>query len=261
MNLNYRLLVFVCAAYFFSPVSAEDAPYHHLHLTATNAAEAAAWYAEHMGGELARGDQGVDFDETLVIFFVKEDFPGSSGSSVDHIGFSFPDLAAKMSAYEAAGVKILSEVRDVQGKFKFAFVEDPWGTKIEVMEDPNQFGFHHIHLKSADPEATFDWYEASFGGTRDKFAGMLPALRYGSVWLLIQNTGGAEVVGTTGRAIDHLGWSFPDLDAAAVDLKARGVKFTMEPRPYLNLRIAFIEGPDGVSIELVQPPAQPPASE
>ena len=46
------------------------------------------------------------------------------------------------------------------------------------------------------------------------------------------------------------------LDAAAVDLKAKGVKFTMEPRPFRNLKIAFIEGPDGVSIELVQPAAE-----
>ena len=240
----------------FEASASADAPYHHLHLTATDATEAATWYAEHMDGKLARGDTGVDYDTVMVIFFVKEDFPGSSGSSVDHIGFSFPDLAVKMKSFEAAGIKILSEVRDVRGKFKFAFVEDPWGTKIEVMEDPNQVGLHHIHLKSADPDATFDWYEAAFGGKRDRFAGMLPALRYGSVWLLVQNSGETELTGTTGRAIDHLGWSFPDLDTAAVDLKARGVKFTMEPRPYLNLRIAFIEGPDGVSIELVQPAAE-----
>jgi catechol 2,3-dioxygenase-like lactoylglutathione lyase family enzyme len=255
MNLDRCLLFLGCLALLAAPAVAE-APYHHVHLTATDAGEAAAWYAEHMGGELARGGQGVDYDGVLVIFFVKEDFPGSDGSAVDHIGFSFPDLAAKMSAYEAAGVKILSEVRDVQGKFKFAFVEDPWGTKIEVMEDPNQVGFHHIHLKGADPDAIFDWYEAAFGGTRDSFAGMLPALRYGTVWLLVQNSRGAEVAATTGRAIDHLGWSFADLDAAAVDLKAKGVKFTMEPRPFRDLKIAFIEGPDGVSIELVQPAAE-----
>lgn len=245
----------ICAVGFASSVAA-DAPYHHLHLTATDANEAAAWYAQHMGGELTRAGQGVDYGGVLVIFFVKEDFPGSSGSSVDHIGFSFPDLAAKMASYEAAGVKILSEVRDVQGKFKYAFVEDPWGTKIEVMQDPNQVGFHHIHLKSANPQATFDWYKAAFGGTREQFAGMLPALGYGSVWLLVQDAKGVEVAGTAGRAIDHLGWSFPDLDAAALDLKAAGVKFTMEPRPYRNLKIAFIEGPDGVSIELVQPAAE-----
>lgn len=232
-----------------------DAPYHHLHLTATNATEAATWYAEHMGGDLAREGQAIDYDGVLVLFFVKDEFRGSSGSSVDHIGFSFPDLAAKMKEFEAAGINILSEVRDVPGKFKFAFIEDPWGTKIEVMEDPNQVGFHHIHLKNADPDAALDWYETAFGGKRTSFAGMLPALRYGSVWLLIQASHGADVAPSKGRSIDHLGWSFADLDAAAVELKANGVEFAMEPRPYRDLKIAFIEGPDGVRIELVQPAA------
>jgi catechol 2,3-dioxygenase-like lactoylglutathione lyase family enzyme len=255
MKLIRSLFLLVCVSCFVSPVVA-DAPYHHLHLTATDAAEAAAWYVEHMGGDLVREGQGVDYDGVLLIFFVKEDFAGSSGSSVDHIGFSFGDLAAKMSSYKAAGIKILSEVRDVQGKFKFAFVEDPWGTKIEVMQDPNQIGLHHIHLMTSNPEATFDWYEAAFGGTRERLAGKHPGLRYGNVWLLVKDSQGAELAGTKGRAIDHLGWSFPDLDAAAVDLKAAGVKFTMEPRPFRNLKIAFIEDPDGVSIELVQPPAE-----
>ena len=45
----------------------------------------------------------------------------------------------------------------------------------------------------------------------------------------------------------------PDLDAAAAALKAKGVEFTLEPkqaRP--GLRIAFVRGPQGISIELLQ---------
>jgi catechol 2,3-dioxygenase-like lactoylglutathione lyase family enzyme len=41
-------------------------------------------------------------------------------------------------------------------------------------------------------------------------------------------------------------------DAAVAELKAKGAEFTMEPttiRP--NVRIAFLRGPQGVSIELV----------
>ena len=44
-----------------------------------------------------------------------------------------------------------------------------------------------------------------------------------------------------------------DFDGYCDDLKAKGVKFTMDPvniNP--NLRIAFIEAPDGESIELLQ---------
>ena len=161
MKILYAILL-LCS----SPVLA-TAPYHHMHLTADDPAAAAAWYQQHMGGELVRGGQAVQYDDVLFVWFKKDaGFPGSEGSSIDHIGFSFPDLAERMTSYEAAGVKVLSEARDVRGLFKFAFVEDPWGTKIEVMEDPETLGFHHIHLKGPEPEEIFDWYQASFGGER-----------------------------------------------------------------------------------------------
>ncbi len=236
-----------------TPVLA-GAPYHHMHLTATDPAEAAAWYHEHMGGELVRDGQAVLYDDVLVIWFQKEaGFEGSDGSSVDHIGFSFEDLAARMASYEAAGVKILREAIDVRGLFKFAFVEDPWGTKIEVMEDHDTLGFHHIHLKGPEPERIFDWYESSFGGERTRYKGMLPALLYDDVWLLVQGSS-EEMAATRGRAIDHLGWGYTDLTAAAEELKAKGVKFTMDVRPFRNFKIAFVEGPGGVNIELVEFP-------
>ena len=43
-----------------------------------------------------------------------------------------------------------------------------------------------------------------------------------------------------------------DIDAAVAELKAKGAEFTMEPttiRP--NVRIAFLRGPQNVSVELI----------
>ena len=42
-----------------------------------------------------------------------------------------------------------STFRDVPGLFKIAFIFDPWGTRIELAEDPDYLGFHHIHLSAA----------------------------------------------------------------------------------------------------------------
>ena len=83
---------------------------------------------------------------------------------------------------------------------------------------------------------------------------MLDALKYGSVWLLVQGSGKAELAPTEGRAVDHLGWGFADLEKEAVRLKEMGVNFTLEPMKYRDFKIAFIDGPDGVRIELVQRP-------
>lgn len=232
---------------------AQAADWHHIHLSAPDTAAAATWYADNFDGTAAKfGPLDVTVVQGTTIGFQKlpEGFPGSVGSSVDHIGFSVEDLEAKIKAFEDGGTKILVPVRSI-GTFKLAFIEDPWGTKIEVVQDPDIIGFHHIHLHTPDPDATLAWYADAFGGEVTKFLGFLPAIKYNGIWLIAQKTKAKEP--TKGRAIDHLGWSFGDLDKAAEELKAKGVKFTLEPMAFQNLKISFIEGPDGVRIELVQP--------
>jgi hypothetical protein len=46
--------------------------------------------------------------------------------------------------------------------------------------------------------------------------------------------------------------STANLDATAARLKAEGVKFLEEVRPWGNSRAAMIEGPDRVAIEIVE---------
>jgi catechol 2,3-dioxygenase-like lactoylglutathione lyase family enzyme len=95
------------------------------------------------------------------------------------------------------------------------------------------------------------WIAENFGGERVKLKGRIDALKYGSVWVLAQKSN-EETAASNGRAIHHLSWRAANLDKTATDLKAKGVKFTMEPRPYGALRIAFVEGPSGLRVELVQ---------
>jgi len=54
------------------------------------------------------------------------------------------------------------------------------------------------------------------------------------------------------RGLDHFGLTVSGIDAVAAELKKKGVEFTREPttvRP--GVRICFIRGPEGVSIELL----------
>lgn len=53
--------------------------------------------------------------------------------------------------------------------------------------------------------------------------------------------------------VDHFGVAVDDMDAAVTDLKTKGVHFVVEPmqvRP--GVRIAYIEAPDKVRIELCE---------
>ena len=95
------------------------------------------------------------------------------------------------------------------------------------------------------------WYVDNFGGDRAKLKGRLDAVKYTNpnVWLLAQKAD--DTAPSQGRAIDHLGWAVPNVGAKVADLTAKGEKPT-EPRPVRNLSVAFVTGPGGVRIEMVQ---------
>jgi len=52
---------------------------------------------------------------------------------------------------------------------------------------------------------------------------------------------------------DHLGLEVEDLDAVYEELKEKGITFSIPPTNVETGRMAFIKGPDGITIELFQP--------
>lgn len=242
---------------------APKAHWHHLHLGAPDTVAAAAWYAEHMGGEAIKSgpfDVAV-FGETLVVF-MRRNGPqeGSNGSSIDHVGWSFADLDARMAGWEAAGIKILQKPMQL-GAIRFGFIEDPWGTKIEVMQDPDLIGFHHVHLHLVDPAAGQEWYAKAFGGEVTRYAKVLPAVKFDNMWLIIQKTP-TDKAPTLGRSVDHIGWRFGNLDDGLAHLASCGIEPKGAPVAMGALKFAFVEGQGGVRVEVLEnnpPAAAPPA--
>ena len=53
--------------------------------------------------------------------------------------------------------------------------------------------------------------------------------------------------------LDHFGLRVDDMDEAVAELKRRGATFTLEPRTIRpGVRIAFVQAPDNVRIELLE---------
>jgi catechol 2,3-dioxygenase-like lactoylglutathione lyase family enzyme len=242
-------------------------PYDHIHLSVDGAA-GSAWYEKNFGGKrISEAPNRLMYGSTRLMFLgARQNVQPSSGSSIDHIGFSVKDLDAKMKELEANGVKIVQPVRNVPKLFKFAFVEDPWGTRIEVVEDPELTGLHHMHLRAPNPEDAFTWLLDKFGGERTRLKGMLDAIRYradgfSDVWILVEK---GEAAPSQGRAIDHIGWrSTGDLKQTMDGLGAKGASIATQPRalklpggPPINY--AYVNGPSGAYIEIVERPGLKP---
>jgi len=249
------------------PAMARAADYHHVHITGASPSEGVRWYTRHLDCEpVADRPDAADCDGAELIFMVQPTMGSTQGTGVNHIGFSYPDLDAKMAELEAVGVRGSgvrlqrfpdgSTVRDIPGLFKIGFIFDPWGTRIEMVEDDEYLGFHHIHLSATDPAATLAWYQDVFGGEPASLRGMLDGLRFGDVWVLASDHGEGTPATTRGRALDHIGFVVPDLDATAAEMRQKGITFQEEPAVpeggRTSAKRAFIVGPDNVRLAVVE---------
>jgi len=121
-----------------------------------------------------------------------------------------------------------------------------------------QYQYDHVHLRSPDPEATARFYERMFG------AEVLRSTQADGTQRVDLNLCGARVFIAPVRdkasppptspylGLEHLGLCVSGIDAAVAELKAKGAEFTMEPTTIrAGVRIAFLRGPENVSIELV----------
>ncbi len=122
-----------------------------------------------------------------------------------------------------------------------------------------KFTYDHIHLRSPNPEATAQYYERMFGAevVRTMQQGKPRIdLKLGGVDIFIAPVATGDGVNpaptTPYQGLDHFGLRVSGIDAIVAELKAKGAEFTKEPttvRP--GVRVAFLRGPEGVSIELL----------
>ena len=256
---------------------AGDGPvvYGHHHLNTTNMAAQKKFYVETLGGTLitiGQNKQEVIQFPNVLMFFRPMQAPtgGSIGTTVNHIGFSVPDLKpvvarVKANGYKmitaesvAATVKVTDDIAANSPTTNIAFVLGPEDTKVELVEVKTQkapIQLHHIHFFTQQNQEMRAWYEKTFGAadvTPAPGAAFLSARLPGVTLNFTPSP--APTVGTTGRAIDHIGFEIKNLEAFTKQLEAQGIKLD---RPYtkvpaLGIAIAFIKDPWGTNIEMTE---------
>ena len=121
-------------------------------------------------------------------------------------------------------------------------------------------GFDHVHLVAEDPHKTAEWYADRLGGRIARSGEVKGApqvyVSFGNFIVIVRGQRPAEKANDKPGlewGIDHFGVRVTgDFDAFCSELKAKGVTFSMEPTDFNpTTRIAFINAPDGVSVELL----------
>jgi catechol 2,3-dioxygenase-like lactoylglutathione lyase family enzyme len=225
----------------------------HLHLNVKDVDESKKFWVDQLGGSVVKmGPMEVlKFPGALIILKKADPTGGTEGSTVNHIGFLVRDLDKDLARWKANSVKVVME----NLPNRQVFLMSPDGVKIEIYEDKSISGpivNHHIHFWTSSVEDTKAWYVKTFSakpGMRGKFeAADVPGVN------LSFTKAETPVVGTKGRALDHIGFEVKDLEAFCKKLEASGVKFDVAYRkvPALGIAIAFFTDPWGTYIELTE---------
>lgn len=127
------------------------------------------------------------------------------------------------------------------------------------------FRFNHVHLKAPDPKETAEWYVKAFNfkivrdEVRESGDRFLRCQSEDGIVFNISAARTGEQMGEGDAAahwgLEHFGVDSDDIQADLERLGKLGAKLLEGPRhnPANGNTIAFIQGPNDVRIELIQP--------
>ena len=277
-----------------SKAPAVVARFHHVHLNTTDPEAAIQFYTAKFKSErqkFAGLRDAVWTGDSWVLFNKVDKAPAYEPvSGIWHIGWGAEDMKSTYQKQLDSGTRFAEPLTDISGmtgappdsgRFFFAYVDGPDHALIELNTSGNH-NFGHVHMFSANPPATAEWYAANLGVKirnvqKDprrylKYqiapAAFLTANHVSMIVYPLEYTKEANpeyfkahdsLAPTRGRVIDHIGFAVDNLDEALPRLRAAGVKVTAEPRAAGPIKFAFIEGPDQVGIELIEDRSPQPA--
>jgi catechol 2,3-dioxygenase-like lactoylglutathione lyase family enzyme len=249
--------------------------YGHHHFNTTDMAAQKRFFVDTLGGRLATiGTNNLEVIEfpNVFLFFRPMQKPtgGTIGSTVNHVGFSVPDLKPVVAKIKANGfkmitadsvaatVKVADDIAAASPTTNIAFALGPEDIKVELVEVKTQqapIQLHHVHFFGEHHTDMRAWYAKVFGAT-------LQPQGPGQVFVTAQLPGvilsfspsPTPTVETQGRALDHIGFEVENLEAFTKKLEADGIPLAVSYRevPALGLHIAFIKDPWGTNIELTE---------
>jgi catechol 2,3-dioxygenase-like lactoylglutathione lyase family enzyme len=122
---------------------------------------------------------------------------------------------------------------------------------VEVRAQTLPIALHHVHFSGPQNAEMQAWYAKVFGAKPRAGGGAFLSADLPGVALNF-TASPDPVVGTRGRALDHIGFEVDNLEAFCKKLQADGITLDVTYRqvPKTEMFIAFITDPWGTSIEL-----------
>jgi catechol 2,3-dioxygenase-like lactoylglutathione lyase family enzyme len=246
----------------------------HYHLNVTSVPEHRRFWVDTLGGKAVKigSVEAVEFPD--VYLFLHEAAPTgpTRGTTFDHIGFAVPDVPAMTTIVVANGYALTVGREPAPGETaspptagnygRFSYLVGPDGVKVELVTnaaaDAPPITHHHVHFVNRQFVEMQQWYMKAFNATlregqTDFFIGAdLPGVGYMlNYFSWLPND---DLVGTEGRAVDHVGFEVRNLRAFCAELEAKGIELTAPYRrdEAMGVSVATIVDPWGTVIELTE---------
>lgn len=276
--MRFLLAIFMLTA-AAAAADVEPARFHHVHLNVTDPEATMEFYERIFGATRVKYAHTVEslYTERSFILMNKVDEPAPTElkSGLWHIGWGGVDMPNEYEWFKAQGVKIHTELYQL-GRGYVTYLQGPDDELIEV----NTMGHHrfgHVHLFAEDVNETTEWYGKHLGLNPRREHVPKPDLTQVRAWsngFRCDNVSFVvygrpdytpappwwrwepltEFEPTKGRAIDHIAFSYLDIEPVFERMKKDGAKIVepIEERPKFNHKSFFVEGPDKVLIEIVE---------
>lgn len=262
----------------------EPAHFHHVRLNVRDVSQSKRFYQRLFGAVPVkyRGNPDCVFVERSFLLFNSVDQSPDSAlnTAIWHIGWGGVDMRSEYEWYRKHGAQIQTPLSPLPGPDNYYFYQ--YGPDKELIEI-NTMGHHrfaHVHLFATDVNATCHWYRDHLGlkprlGDRPKPSGNMATLD--KIWINFIPCDNVSIIvfgkpdvtppppwwpeaplkklePTKGRPIDHLAFSYRKIEPVYEAMKHSGVKITQDikPDPKYHFHSFLVEGPDSVSIEIVE---------
>lgn len=246
----------------------------HYHLNVSSIAEHKRFWVDTLGGKAVKigNVEAIEFPDVYLLLHEQRPTGPTRGTTFDHIGFAVPDVPAMTEKVVAAGYALTVGREPPPGETaspptagnygRFSYLVGPDGVKVELVtssaENPPPIVHHHVHFVNRRFVEMQQWYMKAFNATlrdgqTDFFIGAdLPGVGYMLnffSWLPAE-----DLVGTAGRAVDHVGFEVRNLRAFVRELEGKGIALASPLRrdAELGLDVATLVDPWGTVIELTE---------
>lgn len=260
-----------------SAAAPEPAHFHHVHLNIADPRETVEFYKKYFGANEVKY-QGLSdglFTEKSFILLHRVDTapPSNLGTSLWHIGWAGVDGPHEFKWRTEQGIGVQTPVTPL-GSNHYMYFWGPSREVIEVYTGSKNHRFEHMHLLATDVDATIRWFVDHLGLTprwqsARPYSGVSSnIIRVDNVNLIVFSMPGPgeprpewypkemqdDFVPTQGTAIDHIAFSYPDVEPVYQRMNDAGLEIvrSIAQDPEYGITSFFVLAPDKLLIEIIQ---------